>query len=89
MVRIERLVILLLGMTLLRAWWKLYRGKVKCWWKRIKDHLPRHWQPKSPADCPLCRGETETPKVEPLEKPLAYSEHKSTEAAKNNWIPRE
>ncbi len=40
MVRIERLVILLLGIALLRAWWKLYRGKVKRWWQRVKDHLP-------------------------------------------------
>jgi hypothetical protein len=78
----ERLVILLLGIALLRAWWKLYRGKVKRWWKRIKDDLPRHWQPKSPADCPLCRGETETQKVEQHEKPIAYSERKSTRGRK-------
>jgi len=26
MVRIERLIIVVLGMALLQAWWKLYRG---------------------------------------------------------------
>jgi hypothetical protein len=41
MVRIERLIIVLLGIALLRAWWKLYKGKVKRWLKRVKDHLPR------------------------------------------------
>ena len=83
MVRIERLVIMLLGIALLRAWWKLYRGKVKRWWKRIKDHLPRHWQPKSPEDCPLCRIETQTMKqVDQLERPVAYSESKSVRGRK-------
>ena len=47
MVRIERLIIVLLGLALLRAWWKLYKGKVKRWLKRTKDHMPRHWPPKS------------------------------------------
>lgn len=47
MVRIERLVILLLSRALLQAGWKLYRGKVKHWWKRVKDRLSRHWRPKS------------------------------------------
>jgi hypothetical protein len=41
MVLLEQLIIVLLGMVLPRVWWKLYRGKVKRWWKRNKDHLPR------------------------------------------------
>lgn len=83
MVRMERLVILLLSMALLQAGWKLYRGKVKRWWKRVKDHLPRHWRPKSPEDCPLCQVERRTVKqVEPLEKPIAYSKRKSTRGRK-------
>ncbi len=40
MVRIERLLIVLLGIALLRAWWKLYKGKVKRWLECTKDHMP-------------------------------------------------
>ena len=45
MVRIERVVIRMLGMALVQAWWKLPRSKVKRWWKGVKDRLPRNWQP--------------------------------------------
>ena len=83
MVRIERLIILLLGLALLHAWWKLYRGKVKRWWKRTKDHLPRHWRPKSPDDCPHCLAEKQD--VEPSEMPelpVPYPEQKSSRGRK-------
>ena len=75
--RIERLIMMVLGIALLRAWWQLYRRRIKGWWKRTKDHLPRHWQPKSPADCPRCQseGEVET-EVLPAES-VPYGERKS------------
>ncbi len=83
MVRIERLIILLLGIALLRAWWKLHKGKVKRWWKRTRDHLPRHWRPKSPDDCSLCQEEAHIePPVEPLAQPEPYSIHKSLRGRK-------
>ena len=83
MVRIERLVIVLMGIALLRAWWKLYKGKVKRWLTRAKDHLPRHWRPKSPDDCPLCLAEaqTESP-VETPASPVAYPARKSPRGRK-------
>ncbi len=72
-----------LGIALLRAWWRLYRRRVKRWWKRTKDRLPRHWQPKSPDDCPRCQAETRTvARVEPTEKPAPYSERKSPQGRK-------
>jgi len=83
MVRIERLIIVVLGIALLRAWWKLYKGKVKRWLKRAKDHLPRHWRPKSPDDCPLCQTEAQTePSVEAPEPPDPYPTRKSPRGRK-------
>jgi hypothetical protein len=77
MVRIERLIIVLLGGALLQAWWKLYRGKVKWWWKRTKDRMPRHWQPKSPTDCPRCQGGEEIEEVVLPVETRPYAERKS------------
>jgi hypothetical protein len=78
MVRIERLIIVLLGVALVRAWWKLYKGKVKRWLKRTKDRLPRHWRPKSPDDCPLCQADTPVSEsVDPPDPPIPYPEQKS------------
>ena len=79
MVRIERLIIVLLGIALLRVWWEIYRGKMKQWPKRAKDHLPGHWSPKSPDDCPLCQVEaqTESP-VETPETSVPYPVRKSS-----------
>ena len=83
MVRIERLIIVLLGIALLRAWWKLYKGKVKRWLKRVKDHLPRHWRPKSPDACPLCQVEAQTESlVETPEASVPYPVRKSPRGRK-------
>jgi transposase-like protein len=82
MVRIERLIIMLLGVALLQAWWKLYRGKVKRWWKRTKDRMPRHWQPKSPADCPRCQGGEENEEVVLPVETRPYAERKSQRGRK-------
>jgi hypothetical protein len=56
-VRIERWIILILGIALVRAWWKPYRRQIERWWQRTKDHLPRQWHPKNPKDCPVCQAE--------------------------------
>jgi hypothetical protein len=52
--RVERLLIMLLGGALVWALWKLYRGKLRKMWQRVKDHHPRQRHPKSPKDCPHC-----------------------------------
>ncbi len=57
--RIERLIIVVLGGLLLWALWKLYKGKVREMWQQVKDHMPRQWRPKSPEDCPWCQDELE------------------------------
>jgi hypothetical protein len=41
---------------LVRLWWHIHRRRIKSWWQRTKDRLPRHWKPKSPDDCPHCRA---------------------------------
>ncbi len=41
--RIERLIIMLLGGLLIWALWKIYKGKVRKMWQRVKDHMPRQW----------------------------------------------
>jgi hypothetical protein len=82
MVRIERLIIVLLGGALLQARWKLYRGKVKRWWKRTKDRMPRHWQPKSPTDCPRCQGGEEIEEVVLPVETRPYAERKSQRGRK-------
>jgi transposase-like protein/IS1 family transposase len=80
-VRIERVIIL--GLALMQAWWKLHRSKVKRWWKGVKDRLPRHWRPKSAADCPLCQLETRIEKQpEPREGPAPYRAIKSARGRK-------
>ena len=90
MVRVERLVIVLLGIVLLRAWWKLYKGKVKRWLKRTKDHLPRHWRPKSPDDCPLCQIEAQAAApIDQSEPPVPYPVHRAHAVAKSNLTPRD
>ena len=55
--RVERLVIAILGSALGWALWKLYRGKLREMWHRVKDQLPLQWRPKSPKDCPLCQAD--------------------------------
>ena len=83
MVRIERVIILVLGMALLKALWKLHRNKVKQWWKGVKDRLPRHWRPKSPADCPSCQLEARSELYpEPQERPGPYAASKSARGRK-------
>ena len=75
--RIERLIILVLGGILLWALWKLYKGKVRKLWQRVKDHMPRQWRPKSPADCPWCQDELEILTVPSQPEVTSYSHQKS------------
>ncbi len=44
MVRIERPILVRLGIAPLRAWRKLYKGIVKRWLKGTTDHLPHRWR---------------------------------------------
>jgi len=79
MVRIEQVIILVLGMALVQACWRLHRSKVQRWWRGVKDRLPRHWRPKSPADCPSCRLKAQNElKPETRERPAPYGASKST-----------
>lgn len=82
--RIERWIILILGITLLRMLWRQYRRRLRRWWKQTKDQLPRHWQPKSLADCPLCCAEMEQTPEQALEVefPEAYAESKTRRGRK-------
>jgi transposase-like protein len=83
MVRIERVIILMLVMALVQAWWKLHRSKMKRWWTRVKDRLPRHWRPKSPDDCPRCRLEAQIEtQAESCECPAPYAASKSARGRK-------
>jgi transposase-like protein len=54
-VKLETLVILVLGGVLLRLWWKGNRRRLGRFLHRWKAHLPRRWRPKSPDACPLCQ----------------------------------
>ena len=82
--RIERWIILILGIALLRAWWKPYRRRIQRWWKRTKDQLPRQWHPKSPEDCPLCQAEVAgiTEPVFDIQAVEPYQESKSRRGRK-------
>jgi hypothetical protein len=75
--RVERLMIMLLGGALVWALWKLYRGKARKLWQRVKDQMPRQWQPKSPEDCPLCQAEVEVIAVPSQPEVVPYSIQKS------------
>jgi len=82
-VRIERVIIVMLGLALAQTWWKLQRSKVKRWWKGIKDRLPRHWRPKSPVDCPKCQMEAwNAEQADPRERLAPYRSGKSTRGRK-------
>lgn len=84
--RIERWIILLLGMALVQAWWKPVRRRMRRWWQRTKEQLPRHWHPKSPKDCPLCQAEAvritepvvDLPAVEPYQETKSQRGRKKT-----------
>jgi transposase-like protein len=80
--RIERLVIMVLGGLLIWALWKLYKGKVRKMWQRVKDHMPRQWRPKSPADCPWCQEEIEILAVPSPPDVTPYGQKKSPRGRK-------
>jgi transposase-like protein/IS1 family transposase len=80
--RIERLIIILLGGLLAWALWKLYKGKVHKMWQRVKDHMPRQWRPKSPEDCPWCQDELEILVVPSQPEVTPYGEVKSSRGRK-------
>ena len=52
------------------------------WWQRVKDQLPRHWQPKSPEDCPLCQAEIEVQAISTPTDVVPYTTRKSTRGRK-------
>ncbi len=54
--KLETLLIGLLGSVLLAMYWKRYRRRIKGWLSRFKERLPRRWHPKTPEACPHCRG---------------------------------
>jgi hypothetical protein len=53
--KLETLVILVLGGVLLRLWWQSNRRRLSRFLHRWKAHLPRRWHPKTSEACPLCK----------------------------------
>jgi transposase-like protein len=80
--RVERLMIMLLGGALVWTLWKLYRGKLRKMWRRVKDQLPRQWRPKCPEDCPLCQVEIEVIAVPSQPEVTPYRARKSPRGRK-------
>ena len=82
--RIERWIILILGIALLRAWWKPYRRRIRRWWQRAKDQMPRQLHPKSPEECPLCQVEVAgiTEPISDIQAVESYRESKSRRGRK-------
>ncbi len=80
--RLERLIIVVLSCALGWALWKLHRGKVRRWWQRVKDQLPRQWRPKSPEDCALCQAEIEVQVISAPTDVAPYRTRKNTRGRK-------
>ena len=80
--RIERLIILVLGGLLFWALWPLYKGKMRKMWQRVKDRMPRQWRPKSPEDCPWCQDELEILTIPNPPDVTPYGQQKSPRGRK-------
>ena len=80
--RVERLMIMLLGGALVWALWKLNRGKLRKMWRRVKDRMPWQWRPKSPEDYPLCQTEIEVIAIPGQPEVTPYSIQKSPRGRK-------
>jgi transposase-like protein len=55
-VRLETLIILVLGGVLLRVWWQGNRRRLVRLLHQCKARLPRRWHPKTPEACPHCQA---------------------------------
>jgi transposase-like protein len=80
--RIERLILLVLGGLLIWALWKVYKGKVRKMWRRVKDHMPRQWRPKSPTECAWCQDELEILTIPKQPDVTPYCQQKSPRGGK-------
>ena len=81
---VERLLICLLVLYLLHLLYQRHQSRLRRWWQRSKDHLPRRWKPKSPRDCVCCQSGIS---LVPLPDPNAvvpWSERKSKRGRKKS-----
>jgi len=81
----EHGLLLVMGVYVLRLWWRLNKCRVKGWWQRVKDHRPLKRHPKSPHDCPhCCRGvHLESVRINPAVTP--WSQVKSKRGRKKQY----
>jgi transposase-like protein/IS1 family transposase len=61
--KLETLVILVLGGVLLRVWWQSNRRRLSRFLHRWKTHLPRRWHPKTPEACPHCQASVSVQRI--------------------------
>jgi transposase InsO family protein len=54
--KVETVLVVLLGGLLLATGWQDNGRRIRCWLRRFKEQLPRHWHPKTPEACPHCRA---------------------------------
>ncbi len=75
-IRIEQA--LLIGLLGLVGWlgWQQYGRRFRRWWKGHREHLPRHWHPKSAAACPHCRAGWQLTVVRVAGEVTPYGERK-------------
>ena len=79
---LDRLLLILFAVLLLRLGWQLYALRLRRRWKNAKARLPRRWKPRSPKDCPhCCQGLSLESR--PLQREVEpYSKRKSTRGRK-------
>jgi hypothetical protein len=91
--RAERLIIMLLGGTLVWTLWKLYKGRLRKMWQRVEESMPRQWRPKSPEERPLCQVEVKVvavrnqPEVPPYSAGKAPCGRKKTITTQGFGVP--
>ena len=51
---LDRFLLILFAVLLLRLGWQLYSPRLRRRWKQAKARLPRRWKPRSPKGCPYC-----------------------------------
>ncbi len=78
----EHMLIMGLLLIVLHAYGRLYRAKMRRWWRSFKAAKPRVWKPRGPDDCPQCREKISLSFFRPRTDVIPYAERKSPRGRK-------
>ena len=81
---VERLLICVLVLYVLHVLYQRHRSRLRRWWQRGKDHLPRRWKPQSPRDCVCCQNGISLVPLPDPDAVVPWSERKSKRGRKKS-----